>query len=398
MKKLFEEFTIPNLEAWKALLAKELKTEAEIDPTAFTEEVEELTIQKIYDSPSEITYTTKKTTNDWQIGVYINVENEEKANQVALKLLNTGANALNFRLSDERNLNLDTLLKNIEVAFIHCFFTVKTDEQASHIQNWFAAKSPLFLHSNQQNNYVNAYPISSIGGNATQELAFALSEGKNRIANNPQASIHFNFGIGNNFLVEIAKFRAFGILWDKIKTVYQSTSNTYITATTGFVNKSLADPYTNLLRQTTEALSAVLGGVDQLVVQPYDALSTEGSSEFAERMAINNALILKEESEINQLIDPFGGSIVIEKITETLCDAAWKLFQQLEEKDETARLNFLKVEVERIRSKRIELVNSKKHTLVGINKFSNPDTSTLKWKKEIEGYFGMEKLILENEY
>ena len=323
------------------------------------------------------------------------------ANQKALNQLILGANSLNFDVTQLSEINFSVLLDGIEFDYIHLYFKTNNSIQEKLVTDWFSDKNPLFLHVNNDTNSVNAFGINAIGGNSIQELAYALAKGKDILTQNPNGLVHFTFGIGNNFLLEIAKFRAFHILWDKMKNAFNSSVKTTVTAQTGFVNKSLHDPFTNILRQTTEGLSAVLSGVDQLIIQPYDAFSEQGSSDFTERMAINISLILKEESEINQLIDPFAGSISVENYTQILCDSSWKLFQEFEslsgsQSKETE--SFLKAEILRIRDKRKEEVRSKKKTLVGINKFSNPDTSKLQWKKEIERFLGLEYLILERDF
>ncbi len=398
MKKLFEEFETPSIPKWKGLLVKELKSLDGNDPLSYTDEIEGINIHGNYDTLNSQIIKLQNQTNDWQIGVEINVVSCDLANKKALQLLNTGANALNFDLRNTKDLNLSKLLESIGVEFIYLYFTTNNSIQEQQLTDWFSDKTPLFSQINSNQNSVNTFEINAIGGNATQELSYALAKGKELLSKNSKGTLHFTFGIGNNFLIEIAKFRAFHLLWDKLTTVYKSSIKTTITAKTGFVNKSLKDPFTNILRQTTEGLSAVLAGIDQLIIQPYDAFSEQGSTDFTERIAINISLILKEESEIDKLIDPFSGSLSVENYTEFLCDSSWKLFQEIEKiggiENELA-LEFLTSSVSRIRKKRMEEVKSNKKTLVGINKFSNPDTSKLKWKQEMEGFFGMEKLILE---
>ena len=400
MKKLFEEFNVPNILTWKELIAKELKSDAKLDPTAHENRIEELNFIQIYNHSDYESYDWKKTTNDWQIGSYIQVVKSKEANTKALELLNLGVNSLNFDIQETENLNLYDLMEGIGFQYIHLYFTIKTSEQEQYIQDWFTDKSPLFLQINNSSNYINGFDINTIGANASQEIAYALAKGKKIIESGNTNTLHFIFGIGNNFLIEIAKFRAFKNLWDKISTAYQTFPKTLVTAQTGFINKSLNDPYTNLLRQTTEGLSAVLGGVDQLIIQPYDALSINGSTSFTERMAINISLILKEESEVNQIVDPFSGSHIIENYTETICNAAWSIFQEIEKlggiETETSQ-SFLHKEVERIRQKRLSAVSSKKQVLVGINNYQNPDNSNLNWKEEVGNFLGLENLIIEKD-
>ena len=167
-----------------------------------------------------------------------------------------------------------------------------------------------------------------------------------------------------------------------------------ITSKTGFLNKSLQDPYTNLLRQTTEVMSAVLGGANHIINQAYDKNSTVGASDLAERMATNISLILKEESYLEKVLDAVGGSYAIESLTENLADKAWSLFQEIEN---SGNLNTLLEQIKTTASKRVELHREKKKTLIGITKFPNPDASNLKWKTSELAYFGLNSLIIEKE-
>ena len=401
MKKLFEAFEKPNLTDWKAQLIKELKSDNTNDPTSFENEVEELSFTDIYTPTTPILTFNKPNSNDWKIGAEIQVVDIKLANQWALKQLNLGANALNFDVTQLEDLILSELLDGIETAYIYVYFTTINQEQSELIRSWFSNKLPLFLHINTASNLVNAFQIDDVGGNAKQQLAFALAKGKALLTKNPTEPIHFMFGIGSNFLVEIAKFRAFHILWDSIQTACETHIKTYVTAKTGFVNKSLQDPYTNLLRQTTEGLSAVVGVVDQLIIQPYDLLAKTGSSTFTERMAINISLILKEEAEINQWIDPLEGSFVLENYTNILADEAWRLFQKIEAKGgiETSESEvFLHEEITRTRTKRIHQLNEKKHKMVGVNHYLNTEISGLHWKNESQTFLRMYPLILEQEF
>ena len=401
MKKLFEAFEKPNLTDWKAQLIKELKSENTDDPTAFENEVEELSFTDIYSPNAQIITFSKPNSNDWKIGAEIQVVDIKLANQWALKQLNLGANTLNFDVTQLQDLQLSVLLAGIETAYIYTYFTTKNKEQTDQIRSWFSKKSPLFLHINTASNLVNAFSIDAIGGNAKQQLAFTFAKGKALLSKNPTEPIHFVFGVGSNFLLEIAKFRAFHILWDKIQKACETNTKTYVTAKTGFINKSLQDPYTNLLRQTTEGLSAVIGVVDQLIIQPYDLLTTTGSTTFTERMAINISLILKEEAEINQWIDPLEGSLVLENYTSLLADEAWKLFQKIEEKggvESSESEVFLQEEITRTRAKRIQQLSEKSKKMLGVNHYLNTETSSVDWKNERHTFLGMNPLILEQEF
>ncbi len=166
------------------------------------------------------------------------------------------------------------------------------------------------------------------------------------------------------------------------------------------MNKSLSDPYTNLLRQTTEAMSAINGGIDGIVILPYDNKSTKRSSELAERMALNISSILKEESYLNKVIDPLGGSYSIEVLTELIGKKAWALFQSMDNDggitSDNVMANFKKMVNEK-RSIRIEQITSGTQVNIGINKFMNPDTVNDEWVEQ-EQYLGLLPLIYEQEY
>jgi methylmalonyl-CoA mutase len=401
MKKLFEEFEKPNLSDWKTQLIKELKANKSIDSTSIENEIEELVFQEIYNSKDSVQPTTKRTSNEWQIGVEIVVINEKSANKSALNQLNLGANALNFDISNLNEINLSELLKEIETKYIYTYFTVNKEIQASRVSAWFKDKTPLFIQINTHKNSVNAYEICALGSNITQELGYALAKGKQLLNKDAEAPIHFTFGIGSNFMVEIAKFKAFHILWNKIKLIYQSTSPTLVTAKSGFINKSIHDPYTNLLRQTTEGLSAIFGGVDQLIIQPYDTLTEFGSSTFSERMSINISLILKDEAEINQWFDPLEGSHSIDRFTSTLADKAWEMFQKIEYHggiDSEDSNTFLTDEIKRIRYKRLDNAKNTKSIYVGINKFINTNETLQNWKITSDNFLlGMTPLVIEKE-
>jgi methylmalonyl-CoA mutase len=216
------------------------------------------------------------------------------------------------------------------------------------------------------------------------------------------ANLHFTFGIGTDYLIEIAKFRAFRTLWAQLvreyKPIHVCNETTLITAKSGFVNKSLKDPYTNLLRQTTEAMSAVIGGADHLWIQPYNAQSIEGITDFTQRMATNISLLLKDESYLDKVIDAAGGSYAIEFLTDSLCQNTWDIYTEISNLggilNDSAKAWFQK-EVSKIAQNRINKIVDKSHILIGINKFPNPQQTETTWVIDESLYFGLKALNLE---
>jgi methylmalonyl-CoA mutase len=257
---------------------------------------------------------------------------------------------------------------------------------------------------------INGFKLQQTGATTWQENAFCLNAGHEYILelmndgftiDEAAACVSFHIGIGSNYFYEIAKIRAFKQLWSKIIAAYHPehacSHNCSITAVLGHLNKSLQDPHTNLLRQTTEAMSALSGGVDQIVILPYDFYSTTSASELSERMAVNIPLILKEESYFDIVIDPVGGSYSLEQLTEKIGRKTWSEFQRIEQDggllDESARDQF-STRVNTKRTARIEHFKNDKQLLIGINKYLNPEKIEQSWQT-LPSYLGNEGLNFE---
>jgi methylmalonyl-CoA mutase len=189
---------------------------------------------------------------------------------------------------------------------------------------------------------VSAQPWFEAGASATQEIAFALStaveyvralQARGVSVEQVASQIRFSFAIGPTFFMEIAKFRAFRSLWTRVLSAFgaeAAAGKVAIHARTGLYNKTLHDANVNMLRVTTEALSAVLGSVDSLHIGTFDEVSGK-SDEFSRRIARNVHTLLAEEFNFTETADAAGGSWYIEKITDELARKAWALFQELEQ-------------------------------------------------------------------
>ncbi|HEY3839040.1 MAG TPA: methylmalonyl-CoA mutase family protein [Bryobacteraceae bacterium] len=198
------------------------------------------------------------------------------------------------------------------------------------------------------------------GATAVQELAFALAAGVDRLAAGDR-DVSFVFAVGSNYFFEIAKLRAARVLWAQAAQAFDAPANLHLVVRTAVANKSLYDPYTNLLRVTTEALSAVLGGCDALIVEPF---------EFSPRLATNLQLLLKHEAHLNEVVDPAAGSYYIEWLTDALARDAWKLFQGVEAKGGYAQAqSFIDDAIDAARKTVETAVSSRRQTLVGVNNF-----------------------------
>lgn len=369
-----------------------------------------------------------RANNSWNNGIQVFISNENQANEFALEWLMKGVNFLLF-IPQKENINWEDVLKNIGLEFIRSHFKVNNPTDIATLVNLIGDKEIQISFSAKKQQVedqnlidllkikqrpvfcVNAFELHQSGAASYQEIGYALNYGHELLVslmNNglsideAAACIHFQFGIGSKYLIESTKFSVFRALWSKIihayKPIHNCSHRAEITALTGHVNKSLKDPYTNLLRQTTEALSAVNGGVNNLLVTPYDQYSNQ-SSPLALRMAVNISLILAEESHLDKVIDPLGGSYVMDAISTQLSDNSWNFFLELEKlENDTSLSAFLNEQVSQKRNQRIDAVRSGNEILIGINKFPNPETSNLNWKNIPEAKeTGLATLILENE-
>ncbi len=247
---------------------------------------------------------------------------------------------------------------------------------------------------------VNADTLCNAGAYVYQELGYALAWGNEYLnlmteAGIPSAlaakKIKFNFGIGGVYFMEIAKFRAARLLWANIVKRYtpvcprEDCPNTgedkacncackmYVNATTTTYNMTVFDSYVNLLRSQTETMSAALANVDSIVVTPFDA-PYETPTDFAERIARNQQLLLQEESHFDKIVDAGGGSYFIEKLTHSLAEEAWKLFLAVEEEGgflAALKAGSVQKAVNETDAKRHADAAKRKEFILGTNQFPN---------------------------
>lgn len=248
---------------------------------------------------------------------------------------------------------------------------------------------------------VDTCPYHNGGANGVQELAIALSTAVTHIEELSKrgfaietifSKLVFQFSIGANFFMELAKLRAARVLWSRIAEAYEIDGEKHgmvISAATSSFTKTAYDPYVNMLRAGNEAFAAVLGGVQYLHVSPFN--EPEGNAtEFSERVARNTQLILKEEAHLTRTIDPAGGSWYVEHLTSELVRKAWDFFLLIEEKGgilEALKQGWLQEEIAAVLARRVEAVANGVQTIVGTNKYTDKDGDKLnvpRVKKELK--------------
>lgn len=437
-EKLFADFASISTEEWMAKITADLKGADfekklvwktnegfKVKPFYRQEDIQEL--QTPNSLPGEFPYVRgTKVSNDWFVRQDIEVKDVKQANKKALDILNKGINSLGFNIkgSDVSAENIALLLKDIHPEIIEINFNTchsKVEELLRLLTAYFknqgltlskiqgsvnydpfksifkrgadnpdwvseahailqsAQELPLFRVLN-----VSAIRLSNAGGYIYQELGFALSHGSQIVENLLEKGwkadqlaqrIKFNFGIGTNYFMEIAKFRAARWLWAEILHAYggsKQESKIHIHAETTTFNLTLFDAHVNLLRTQTEAMSATIANVDSLTVLPFDAIYKD-SDEFSERIARNQQLLLKEECHFDRTIDPSAGSYYIETLTNAIAEESWKLFLKTEEKGfyQSLKDGDVQQAIDASSKARFQAVATRREILLGTNQYPN---------------------------
>ena len=383
--------------------------------------------------PGEFPYVrgTKTNSNDWYVRQDIIVKDLKETNKKALDVLMKGVTSLGFVFSecmeptvaDMGILLKDICLESVEVNFVAKCCTCKVAEafagyaaSGTWEKNNIVASveyDPLgkyLLHGKMKKGYdhvisqaksliekttelsgyrvlaVNGKNYGNAGASVVQELAFALAQGAEYLSALTEAgvavedvakNIKFNLSVSANYFMEIAKLRAGRMLWAQIVKAYEPKCDCgckmKVHAETGSWNKTFYDPYVNMLRTQTEAMSAALGGADSITVLPFNAIF-EDSTLFSDRIARNQQLLLKEESHLDKVVDPGAGSYYIEELTASITDEAWKLFLEIQEKGgfiAAAKEGYIQAKVKEMANKRDLNVATRRENLLGINQFPN---------------------------
>ena len=237
---------------------------------------------------------------------------------------------------------------------------------------------------------VRTHFYSDAGGNAVQELAFALATGVEYLrrlerrgipVTNAAPRFRFTFSVGPDFFMAIAKFRAARMLWSRIISASGGEDQGMrIHARTSLWNRSALDPHVNILRGTTEAFAAVAGGCDSLHIGAFDE-AVRQRNEAPSRIARNTQIILREECHLDHVIDPAGGSYYVEALTWELARKAWALFREIENLGGMASAILAGVpqrQVSAIAAAKAESIALRRISLVGVNVYANPKEKPLK--------------------
>jgi methylmalonyl-CoA mutase len=233
---------------------------------------------------------------------------------------------------------------------------------------------------------INGHYFQNAGSTLVQELAYSLASaseylasltGRGSLVDEVAPYIQFSLGIGPNYFMEIAKLRAARLLWSRMIEQFQAKKEDsyrlFIHSTTALWNKSIYDPYVNMLRTTTEGMSAALGNADSVTIHPFDTTFKE-SDEISRRIARNQQLVMKEECYLDKIADPAAGSYYIENLTHSIAHHAWEKFKEVEARGgmlECIKSGFIQGEVEQSRNQKSLDIARRKIVMLGTNQFPN---------------------------
>ncbi len=416
---LFNEFEPVSSKQWKQQIQYELKG-ADYNETLVWESPEGIKVKPFYhgdESEMKLERTAKDKT--FSIMQNIFVHDVKKSNERALDTLNRGAESIRFTIENE-TIALEELMQNLPLGNVQYFFylpflsidfankiydfaaknnaniSLQIDPvgQLTKEGNWFENLDKDFnkLNSIASKSTIPYLNISSgiyqnAGANMVQQLAYTLAhvnEYFNRIPNLNQP-ITIEVAVGTNYFFEMAKLRALRLLFQTLAAAYNHELDCHIIVTPTKRNKTLYDYNVNMLRTTTECMSAILGGADSIANLPYDALYHK-DNEFGDRIARNQLLVLKHESYFDKVNNAADGAYYIESLTEQLAEKALLLFKDIEANGglitQLIEGNIQK-KISESAAKEQELFDSGKEVLLGTNKYPNKNDNM---KHDLELY------------
>jgi len=403
-KFLFNDFNTTSAAAWKQQIQFDLKGE-DYNETLLWKTDEGITVKPFYTKEDRKNYYIETPKNGFQICQSIFIDDEKIANSLALNALKRGATAIEF--TAKKIFDYKTILQKINLTstsiyfrfsflsadFVNeisnycnsekCYFDVDIVGGLAKSGNWFNTMNDDFsqfekIVANSRNCIsINADIYQNAGATIVQQLAYSLAHANeylNHFKTDISANFHFKFAVGSKYFFEIAKLRAFRVLWKSLLSFYKfKETEAHIFTTPSLRNKTLYDYNVNMLRTTTECMSAILGGSNTISNVSYDKIYHK-SNEFGERISRNQLLVLQDESAFNTAQNMADGAYYIESLTNQLAEKTLLLFKQIEKSG-----GFLKQLKEGIIQKKISESSTAEQTkfdakeiiLVGTNAHEN---------------------------
>lgn len=420
---LFSDFEAVSSKQWKQQIQYELKG-ADYNETLVWESPEGIKVKPFYHNDDsevseEVNLDAIVPTKPFAIVQNIFVHDVKKSNARALETLQRGAESVRFTLEND-TISIEELMQNLPLENVNYYFNLpflsvefsnKINEFASkNNANIFIQNDPIGQLAKDGNWFENlekdfeklntiasktAIPFLTIssgiyqnaGANIVQQLAYTLAQANeyfNRIPaiNQP---ITIEVAVGTNYFFEIAKLRALRLLFNTLASEFNHNFDCHIIATPTKRNKTLYDYNVNMLRTTTECMSAILGGADAVANLAYDAIYHK-DNEFGDRISRNQLLVLKHESYFDKVNNPADGAYYIETLTEQLAEKALELFKDIEKNGGLISQlidGTIQRKINESAQKEQELFDSGKEVLLGTNKYPNKNDQM---KNDLELY------------
>jgi len=420
-KSLFSEFSPVSKQDWMEKVTIDLKGE-DFNRKLVWKNLSKIDIQPFYNVEDNKEYLKNTGENSQSLINYRNivVSTSESGNQLALKAVEEGMNGLLFEITDNisaaklldgidlNKITVSFILKSNEIAFAKDFFAFLKENKvnAKNLKGYFDTKiisnyvTTGNLNAKSTDNVVELIKLAKdypnfkaitisgseyldSGANQVQEIAYTLNSLVFIIEKLTEKGIeiqtifnnlNFKLAIGSEYFVEIGKFRAFNNLLTEVANKYGIAEfSKTLTAKTSIWSKSITDAHTNLLRATTEAMSAILGNVDGILIDAYDK-EFNNPSDFSSRIAGNISTILKEESYFGKVSNPVDGSYYIEEVTIKIAEKALELFKEIEIKGgfyTAFESEIIQQQIAEIRQEKIKLISQRRLPMVGVNKYPN---------------------------
>ena len=420
---LFTEFEEVSAKQWKQKIQYELKG-ADYNETLVWKSLDGINVKPFYhpdESPEPVQVNNPLK---WNITEQIYAASAERANKKAHEALEKGAESIWFIIPSEE-IDPGILLKDLNLTEIAVYLKPEFASEAYFLKlnDSVEPGSKVFLqfdiignlarsgnwHKDQKQDHkvletllqkcnnlesfisVDTSLYQNAGANIPQQLAYALghvNEYFHHISEtgvSKKVNFQFLISVGPNYFFEIAKVRALRLLYTTLKSEYDFVGECNILAQPTRRNKTLYDFNVNLLRTTTESMSAVLGGVDSVCNMAYDAIYHKNNS-FGSRIARNQLLVLKHESYFEKVANPAEGSYYIETLTHEMADKALDIFKTIEKGGgfvTQLKEGIIQKKIAESAQKEQEEFDEGKLVLIGTNKYPNPQD---KMKEELELY------------
>lgn len=422
-KLLFNEFEAVTSKQWKQKIQFDLKG-ADYNDNLIWKTNEDIDVKPFYHSDEfkKLPAISNTKASQWRICQSIFVADIMKSNKKAINAIERGAESIKFIIPNE-TISISHLIENINTASVSIYFEleflsdryllqfpnlINMENIFFHVDiignlekngNWFSSLQEDHQKFETFVNQINTLSIDmslyqNAGANMVQQLAYGLSQA-NEYLNHFDAildqdkkesiKILFKVSVGTNYFFEIAKLKALRILWNALALEYGFNAQCHIVVSPTKRNKTLYDYNTNMLRTTTECMSAILGGANTVCNLAYDAVYHK-DNEFGERIARNQLLILKHESYFDKVNNPSDGAYYIESLTNQLAEKSLELFKNIEENGgflDQLKDGTIQRKIKETAAKEQQQFDDGKEILLGSNKHPNPED---KMKQELELY------------